>query len=172
MPGSLEGAPHQVTIRMAVQADSDSILEISNDPKVRANSFRNDAITPEEHALWFDRHIRDPKRPFYVLEVDGRVAGQVRFEPHGGEMRLSYSIAREFRGQGLATGLVAGGCAAMRRQLGPLDVVATTLRDNLRSQRVLELVGFRTRDLHPDRVELVLEGDAPVLADSSQEARR
>ncbi len=164
MPGSPEGAPHQVTLRMAVPADSDAILQVSNDPEVRANSFRSDPITPEEHARWFEGHLRDPQRPFYVLDVEGAVAGQVRFEPHGTEMRISYSIAREFRGTGLARGLVADGCALMRGVLGPLDIVATTKRDNLPSQRVLEAVGFRRRGVKPDRVDFVLEGDASILS--------
>lgn len=147
---------------MAVQADSDAILQVSNDPAVRANSFRSDPITREEHAHWFEGHVRDPQRPFYVLDVEGAVAGQVRFEPHGSEMRISYSIAREFRGTGLARGLVADGCALMRDALGPLDIVATTKRDNLPSQRVLDAVGFRRRSVKPDSVDFVLEGDAPV----------
>lgn len=162
MPGSLERGHDQAILRMAVQADSDAILQVSNDPEVRANSFRSDPITPEEHAQWFEGHLRDPQRPFYVLDVEGAVAGQVRFEPHGSEMRISYSIAREFRGTGLARSLVADGCGLMRDALGPLDIVATTKRDNIPSQRVLDAVGFRRRGVRPDRVDFVLEGDAPI----------
>lgn len=172
MPARRGGGPSRVTLRAAVRTDSDAILQVSNDPDVRANSFQSDAITAEEHTLWFDGHLRDPQRPLYVLDVDGEVAGQVRFEPHGTQMRLSYSIAREFRGRGLARLLVADGCIAMRDELGPLDIIATTKPDNLRSQRVLETVGFRRLDPSPARVDFMLEGGAPIVTAPSEETKR
>lgn len=150
------------TLRPALVADSVDILRISNDPEVRLNSFRSDPIAFDEHSIWFQRHLEDPHRPFYVLEVDGVIAGQVRFDPQGTGLRLSYSIAPEFRGKGLARILVGSGCDSAREALGKLDIHATTRGSNPRSQRVLESVGFRRLQETPDRVEFVLTGDALI----------
>jgi spore coat polysaccharide biosynthesis protein SpsF len=152
-----------IFLRRAVLADSSDIFRISNDSDVRASSFQSELITLEKHNPWFERHIDDSLRPFYVLIADGAVAGQVRFDSQDTRVRLSYSLAPEFRGKGLGSVLVAAGCVAARLSLGECDIYATTLRENVRSHRVLSRVGFQKRNETGDDVNYVLEFRTPIF---------
>lgn len=167
MAGLSESSEGFGSLRRAVLADAVALLAISNDTEVRRQSFRMDPIPLASHQEWLRAHLEDAARPFFVLEVRGRVAGQVRFDVQDDALRLSYSLAAEFRGHGLAVPLVRGGCAAARKDVGHVAIVASTKTENLVSQRVLERVGFERVRTFATSVEYLL---APSRAHPLPEA--
>lgn len=78
-----------------------------------------------------------------TLEAPRTLAVSVGFKgwPHEGKVQIGYSVAREFRGQGLATEAVGALCGWAFRQ-GALCIGADVAPENLASRRVLEKCGF------------------------------
>lgn len=87
----------------------------------------------------------------YVIEVDGRFAGQLTIGnvTHGAlrSAWIGYWIARDFTGAGVATGALALG---LDHCFGPVHlhrVEATVRPENLASRKVLAKAGFREEGL-------------------------
>jgi RimJ/RimL family protein N-acetyltransferase len=59
------------------------------------------------------------------------------------EVEVGYGLVAEFWGQGLATEIAAASVQTGFEVLGLPDLVCFTLTTNMRSQRVMEKVGFR-----------------------------
>ncbi|MCI5641357.1 MAG: GNAT family N-acetyltransferase, partial [Lachnospiraceae bacterium] len=72
-----------------------------NDPECRNNSLQTHIITYSEHCAWFDRKIADPNCYMYIAKIDNQDVGQVRVEVCDEKGIISYSVAKEFRGQGM-----------------------------------------------------------------------
>lgn len=60
-----------VTLRAVRPSDSATLLAWRNSPDVRAFMYTDHEISPQEHALWFDRALVDPRRRYWIIEVDG-----------------------------------------------------------------------------------------------------
>nr|WP_229834408.1 GNAT family protein [Streptomyces xantholiticus] len=91
--------------------------------------------------------------PWLLIAGDGRVVGTITLS---GITRgpfcsayLGYWTAVDQQGRGLATAAVEAVCAAADDALGLHRIEASTLVDNVRSQRVLEKCGFQPIGLAP-----------------------
>jgi RimJ/RimL family protein N-acetyltransferase len=131
----------ELTLRRATHADVDLYFEWANDPDVRRYSFTHDMIGYQDHIDWFALKIADPATHLFLLLADGTPVGQIRFLVSGVRAELSFSIAREFRGRGLARHLVKLGAAAMN-DLGAEIVIAKVKPDNQASIAVFLDCGF------------------------------
>lgn len=133
-----------LTLRPARVEDAQLYFDWANDPEVREQSFDAKPIAWTEHAGWFARRLADS---VLLLASDeaGMPAGQARFEPRGGAWRLSYSMAAEFRGAGLAAKMLGMALQEMRRRkVEPVGakVIAEVKPDNAASRRVFAALGF------------------------------
>lgn len=121
---------------------------------------------PTSDADWSVRHVVSAWPPLnsglrsearkgrmlpYVIEVDGRFAGQLTVGniAHGAlrSAWIGYWVAREFTGRGVATGALALG---LDHCFGPAKlhrVEATVRPENVPSRKVLAKVGFREEGL-------------------------
>lgn len=91
--------------------------------------------------------------PWLLVAGDGRVVGTITLS---GVVRgpfrsasLGYWTAGDQQGRGLATAAVAAVCRLAADELGLHRIEASTLVDNVRSQRVLEKCGFEPIGLAP-----------------------
>jgi RimJ/RimL family protein N-acetyltransferase len=91
--------------------------------------------------VWFARRLADS---VLLLASDeaGMPAGQARFEPRAGAWRLSYSMAEEFRGAGLAAKMLTMALQELRRQQPGAKVIAEVKAENAASRRVFAALGF------------------------------
>lgn len=89
-------------LRKATEADKERLFHWANDRQVREASFQTGEIAWEEHEAWFDRMMRDEKVCQFIYEQDGIPVGQVRLNLENQTARISYSIAKEYRGKGYA----------------------------------------------------------------------
>ena len=55
--------------------DREKILEWRNLPKVADYMYTDHAISPEEHAAWFSRVLKDPTYKYWVIVCDGEDVG-------------------------------------------------------------------------------------------------
>jgi RimJ/RimL family protein N-acetyltransferase len=78
-----------------------------------------------------------------VIEVDRKVVGSIASWTNDGEREVTYWLGREYWGKGIATRALAQFLRGVERTR---PIQASTARDNVGSQRVLEKCGFRRVD--------------------------
>jgi UDP-2,4-diacetamido-2,4,6-trideoxy-beta-L-altropyranose hydrolase len=133
-----------LSLRAARVEDAQLYFDWANDPTVRSQSFDGKPIAWPEHAAWFAKRLADS---VLLLAADeaGLPAGQARFEPREGAWRLSYSMAAEFRGAGLAAKMLDMALQELRRRkVGPAGakLLAEVKTGNAASRRVFAALGF------------------------------
>lgn len=102
-----------ITLRSARLDDSKLLFDWRNDPDVIAMRANIAPSTWEEHERWMEFIMRNDDVEVYIVELGGLPIGQGRVErcfkalsPKMDTCLLSYSIAREYRGQGYGKQLV------------------------------------------------------------------
>jgi UDP-4-amino-4,6-dideoxy-N-acetyl-beta-L-altrosamine N-acetyltransferase len=65
----------RVDLRPVSSDDSERLLAWRNSPAVAAYMYTDHVITPEEHDRWFAAIPDDPRRAYWIVEVDGAPAG-------------------------------------------------------------------------------------------------
>src|SRR3989344_2536868 len=87
--------------RRAVFTDADFLLELRNDPAVRAVSFSSDAIGRESHLKWLREKVTSPDHLILIGEIDGDPIGQVRIDRRSlEEAHINIALIANFRGRG------------------------------------------------------------------------
>lgn len=120
----------------------------ANDPDVRRNAFHQEPILLTSHQDWFTRKIADNRSYLYVLEKEGVPAGQIRFDTTDDRtVEIDFSVAREFRGQGLGSILLRLGVEALAQDAPhPIIVHGAVKRENTASCQAFLRVGFVEQD--------------------------
>ena len=79
----------------------------ANDSNVRKFSFNKNKITLKEHANWFFTTLENSDREYYILEVNGKAAGSIRFDLEENHIaKINYLLDPIFKGKGLGTYLL------------------------------------------------------------------
>lgn len=89
-------------LKLCEEKDVDLIYEMSNDFEVRKNSFNSNPIKYEEHCKWFKKSLNDQNRILYILKMGDLEIGQIILDVENTKATISYSIKKEFRGNGYA----------------------------------------------------------------------
>lgn len=142
-----------LTIRPARASDCRLYYDWSMEDDTRVNSVRHQRFELDAHGTWFQARLHDPRSCMWVLEVAGEPAGQVRYgavvttidkaeSGTPGEAEVAISIAKEHRGRGLSTYLLAHTENAARRALQVGTIVALILPHNVASVRAFERAGY------------------------------
>jgi UDP-2,4-diacetamido-2,4,6-trideoxy-beta-L-altropyranose hydrolase len=85
-----------------VKAEDCRLLYIwVNDNEVRQNSISKGKISWDNHKKWFRATIISKNSKIFILELDGRPVGQVRYELQDSEWIIDYSVESQMRGKGL-----------------------------------------------------------------------
>ena len=69
----------KVELRNLRQGDRDRLLAWRNSPDVAAYMYSDHLITPQEHARWFAGAADDPRRAYWIIEMDGAPVGLANF---------------------------------------------------------------------------------------------
>lgn len=137
-----------LTHRPATLADAHLYFDWANDPITRKQSFSSDPISLEMHTAWFSRKLADSTALLLVFENEaGEPVGQIRFERKPvadlpDEIIVGISVDARFRGQGLASRIIAEGCEECRTQWGAITIHAYIKPDNQGSIRSFTKAGF------------------------------
>src|SRR5260370_33461654 len=99
-------------IRDAVDSDLPAIIDIYNAAvATRIATAQLEPVTLEERHDWLKEHSPD-RHPFWVLEIDGQVAGWLTIKPfiprcaYKGTVELSVYVDQKFRRCGVARALL------------------------------------------------------------------
>ena len=133
-----------VSIRPASINDMSQYYDWVNETTVRDNSFNSDPIDWQTHKKWFNERINSEDCLLCVAEVDGKRAGQARFERENDELvNIDFSVDYKFRGQGVAKSMLV---SAMKHTLGHWtnfsEFQGKVKRGNKPSHRVFLDLGF------------------------------
>ncbi len=67
-------APH-VALRPLTEDDRDRVLAWRNSPEVSEYMYSDDVIAPDDHARWLSAALDDPRRRYWIIEMDGAPVG-------------------------------------------------------------------------------------------------
>lgn len=119
--------------------DAELLLQWRNDDKVRRASNSMDVITKEQHLNWLSESLARSDRRLLVAELpDHRAVGTVRLDWDGRNWQVSWTVAPDARGAGIAKRMV-------RQSVSILNEPATAEVKawNLASIKVAEAAGLR-----------------------------
>lgn len=150
-----------VRLRLPTIADSDALAELRVRNRayltpwepIRPEPFFTPAGQAADLAAVLDRYERGDAAPFVIVNDEGLVIGRLTLS---GIVRgafqscvVSYWVAEEHTGKGLASEAVADALQYAFMTLGLHRVQAETLPENEPSQRVLQRNGFERYGLAP-----------------------
>lgn len=122
------------------ERDCLKIFEIANDDDVRNNSFNSEKIDLEDHKNWFKNILQENSTKFFVLEYDGDIIGQLRFDFEEIDPVISISLNKKYRGLGLSKYLLSRGMEYLGNYT---KVIAYIKQDNLKSISFFKAMGFK-----------------------------
>ncbi|WP_162426543.1 UDP-2,4-diacetamido-2,4,6-trideoxy-beta-L-altropyranose hydrolase [Pontibacter pudoricolor] len=150
-----------LTLRNATIVDLQLVFDWNNDPEVRQHSFNPEPILIENHTRWYKTKLEDANCKFYIAEVNGTPAAQIRYDMNGDTATISYLISKGFRGRGLGHTILQKGISKLKREAQIIKtIVGLVQQDNIASVRAFEKAGFAygTPDKkHPDAHRFVLQ---------------
>lgn len=135
----------RLNIRRVTAADSGKIFEWANEPAVRQHSLNQSEIKAEEHEEWFSRKIIAPDARMYILELEGKPVGQIRFDIDimRSQAAIGYSVDADFRGKGLGAAVTRLGISALRAARPDItEIKAVVKATNVPSRQVFEQLNF------------------------------
>jgi RimJ/RimL family protein N-acetyltransferase len=91
---------------------------------------------------WLERTLASAQSRLWIAEQEGAAVGQFRADGAGTGARISYSIAHDFRGRGLAARLLRAGAALACEELNVERVDGVVKESNVWSCRAFERAGF------------------------------
>ncbi|MFA7252984.1 MAG: GNAT family N-acetyltransferase [Patescibacteria group bacterium] len=141
----IEKNPKQsIEILPVDKSDMLSVFNLSNEPDVRAVSFNNDEIKLEDHKKWFAKKIADKDAIFLKAEVDGKFAGQIRYEIEGNEALVGISVSKDFRGMGIGSILLSKGAKYIAENRPEVTLIRAYIKiSNQASVHLFEKNGFK-----------------------------
>lgn len=133
-----------ITFRKITPADSNLLFAWRNDPDSIAQSLTTSSVTPEEHARWYERKLCDPTALLLICEKDAKPCGHIRFDRIDDQFLISFVVAPEFRGQGLAVDILSGGVKVCNAQHPEIRIFKAQVKLlNVASLKAFNRAGFK-----------------------------
>jgi len=146
-----------VSLRLATIKDAKLLLAWRNDPLTREASRNSGEVPWENHVAWLEKSVAwleksllMSERKLYIAEEAGVPVGTVRADRlANGVQELSWTIAPEARGRGLAKEMVF---LFVRKILPGESLLAVVKAGNTASEKIAEALG-----LHPASPDTALD---------------
>lgn len=132
-----------VRLRLATMADAERLLHWRNDPSTRRFSLNPELITKQQHMHWLQQSLSNPQRRLYIAEYAYQPIGTVRADSTAECHYISWTVAAECRGKGLAKAIVQ----LLVSQLSG-KIVAEILPGNTASIKVAQYAGLTYQSTH------------------------
>ena len=96
-----------LTLRALASQDREQLLRWRNQPQVARHMYTEHAISPAEHAAWFERALADPARRYWIIVADGAEIGLANlYDLNPAHRRCSWAFyigEADIRGKGIGT---------------------------------------------------------------------
>lgn len=129
-------------LRKVTNDDIRLLFDWSNDNDVRANAINSNPITWDEHVIWFDERLNNTSTYIYILTNLKHDVGVVRFDKKLDNFIISYSIDKNYRGQGLGLFILQEGLKKISEIFNNPCIVAYVKEDNIASNKLFVKIGF------------------------------
>ena len=96
-----------IMLRPATIQDADTLLDWRNDPATRKASHSTSRVGKEEHLAWLSEILNSNNRKLFVADENDAPVGTVRADFSEGAWELSWTVAPNARGRGVAKRMVA-----------------------------------------------------------------
>ncbi|MBJ7538779.1 GNAT family N-acetyltransferase [Marinomonas transparens] len=127
----------QISLRPATMADAECLLAWRNDEGTRLSSHTSEMIEMADHLNWLRASLSREDRHLYIAEQNHQAVGTVRADLAAGKWTLSWTVAPEARGKGVAHQMLNG---IIKELNSPL--LAEVKVGNIASMKVAERAGF------------------------------
>ncbi|ALB44529.1 N-acetyltransferase [Clostridium beijerinckii NRRL B-598] len=144
----------EVMIEPASKKDCDLLFNWANDEDVRKNSFNSGKIIYQEHIKWFSNVINSNECFIFILKFKDISVGQIRINVKNKKAIISYSIDKNYRGQGLSMVMLN----LLEQKIKDIDtnnidkLVGFVKYENIASQKVFEGLKYN-KTIHNEFVE-------------------
>lgn len=131
-------AADALKLRRATHDDALRLFHWRNDALTRANSHHMAELDWATHQSWLTATLASPQRRLWIAEEQHVAVGCVREDEMDGAIELSWTVAPEARGRGVAQRMIAWVVARRSQPLRAEVKVA-----NAASRRIAEAAGLR-----------------------------
>lgn len=133
-------------IRLVRKSDCDLLYEWANEKNVRMNSLDSEIIPYEVHKEWFESMLVQNNVSIYIASCEDIAIGVGRISVKNDIATISYSIDKNYRGQGLGTKLIE----MLTKKIviehqNIYQIIGIVKKDNYASQRVFEKNGYQIK---------------------------
>jgi RimJ/RimL family protein N-acetyltransferase len=111
----------------------------------------------EVHKEWFNRRLHDPDCRIWILLVDGREQGQLRFTRGPAGWEVDIYVVEASRGLGVARETIRQAIQEMKDEAGQVRIIARVKQHNVASRHLFERLGFALQSEEPDHLIYVID---------------
>ena len=148
-------------VRNANNKDMELFWVWANDGQVRINAINKEPITIETHSRWFQTKLSNCKCTLYLILVENRPVGQVRFDIEENFARIDYSIAKQFRGRKIGKTLLKEAISKYWSR-NKIKLLGEVMPHNIASEKIFKSLGFRMKT----------EGDNKIFMKEANQPRK
>ena len=126
-------------------SDMELMYAWRNHPSIRSNSFVSKKLLIEDHKEWFNKTLKSNSIFTYILELDEKPAGVIRFSNDAKNLaaKISYLIDPAYHGKGLGTEILNLGIKKNKKENSGLKTFyGYVLKNNYASIRIFEKLNF------------------------------
>ena len=132
-------------LRNIDSTDMELMFAWRNHPSIRSNSFNSKKVSKEDHKEWFDHNLNSNSVFTYILELDEKSAGVIRFSNDANNLaaKISYLIDPAYQGKGFGTEILNLGIKKNKEENSGLKTFyGYVLKNNYASIRIFEKLNF------------------------------
>ena len=146
-----------IRFREVTLEDARILWEWTNDSATRKQSFSSEPVPWDDHLEWLSRSLENSKQTMFMVHDDRENRlGQLRFDEDDGGFVISFSLAPQARGLGLAPLIVDRACSLHLNKFPGKSIIAWIKTSNMASLRTFHLANFVEDPIQSesDRVKL------------------
>jgi len=137
----------QIKIRKANENDSHFLFDLRNKNYVYNNSGTPRPVEWQEHISWLLKVLSgEANKELFIIEFEGKPAGQVRFDYNDSQATVNISLLKEFQGKGIAKRAIEEGMNKIVEKEKIKKFIAEIHQDNIASQKLFEKLGFEFKN--------------------------
>lgn len=151
-------ANSNISLRAANLADEAYLLNLRNDPVVRANSINPEPISKTHHNKWYSETLQDNKCLIFIAETDTHLpVGYFRFQLNESRWFISYALNNYARNKNISFKILKKSIDEFFIVVREVNLYAYIKSDNIASLRILTKCGFSEFEKVGNEVILQLE---------------
>jgi UDP-2,4-diacetamido-2,4,6-trideoxy-beta-L-altropyranose hydrolase len=137
-----------VKLRTTTIEDVGLYFKWVNDPSVREGSFQSEKIVYKVHEPWFHNKLESEDTRMFTAEINKKPCGEIRFDIKENKAFIGISVAREYRGMGLASEIIQLGIKKFKKSIGDssIEIIAEIKTSNKKSIKSFKNVNFMETD--------------------------